>query len=179
MNIKKFNLQMFAEAVQGKQIVYLYRVLSTAATKAAFQIGFVTENSLTKSKDSESTVTKDGTIRTPGAMEVETSSTSIYKKGDTIIDELDEAFEKDELIEVWRVNLADPVSAEEGNTKFHGKYYQGYLTEFEETASSEEAVEHSLTFALNGSGVKGEITVTVEQQQAAYAFADTTPTTGA
>lgn len=174
--MKKFNLQLFAaEVVQGKQIVYLYRILKDAATEDGTQISFVTENTFTKSKDSETTITKDGSIRTPGAAEIEISSTSLFAKGDPIIDKLENAMDNDELIEIWKVNLAEPI--EGGENKFKGKYYQGYLTEFEETSSSEEAVEYSHTFGINGNGVAGEVTVTAAQQEMAnYVFADTQKT---
>lgn len=174
--MKKFNLQLFAaEVVQGKQIVYLYRILSEAATENATQISFVTENSFSKSKEAESTVTKDGTIRTPGASEIEISSTSLFAKGDPMIEKLETAMDNNEILEIWRVNLAEPVG--EGSNKFKAKYYQGYLNEFEETASAEEAVEYSHTFGINGDGVSGEATVTAEQQEmAAYVFADTQKT---
>lgn len=174
--MKKFDLQLFAaEVVQGKQIVYLYRILSEAATNDATQISFVTENTFTKSKDSETTITKDGAIRTPGEAEIEVSSTSLFAKGDTIIDKLEKAMDDNEILEIWRVNLAEP--AESGENKFKAKYYQGYLTEFEETSSSEEAVEYSHTFGINGNGVSGEATVTPAQQELAnYVFADTQKT---
>ena len=47
---KKFlySLQAFAEAVQGKRIVYLFRIASEASTTAGKRIPFVTEDSRTK-----------------------------------------------------------------------------------------------------------------------------------
>ena len=45
---RRFNLQLFAEAVQGKRIVYLYRIFSKASTTAATNIAFTTENENTK-----------------------------------------------------------------------------------------------------------------------------------
>ena len=57
-------LQTFAEAVSGRRLVYLYRILSEAATQNGTQIAFTTENERTKSKDADSTATKDGSIRT-------------------------------------------------------------------------------------------------------------------
>ena len=170
-----FNLQLFAEAVQGTQIVYLYRILEEAATSAAVALAFVTEDSLTMSKDSETTITKDGAIRTPGAAEVEKTATTLLAKGDTMYDKLKKAMLEDKIVEIWEANLAEPV--EGGENKFKGTYYQGYLTEFEKTASSEEAVEISTTFGINGAGVDGEVTVTTEQQEvAAYIFKDTQAT---
>ena len=64
--MKKLNLQLFAEAVQGSQLVYLYRILSKAATNDGVTLAFTTENERTASKENESTSTKDGSINTPG-----------------------------------------------------------------------------------------------------------------
>ncbi len=170
--MKKFDLQMFAEAVQGKRIVYLFRILSEAKAEAGAMLAFTTENSRTKSKDADSTITKDGAIRTPGAAEVEISATSILSKGDKMIGKLEDAMDRDELIEIWEANLDEPAS--EGPNKFAGRYFQGYLTEFEMTSSAEDFVECSLTFGVNGSGATGDVTVTVEQQEMAnYVFKDT------
>ena len=160
------------EAVQGKRVVYLYRILSDAATAAGVTLAFTTENSRTKSKDADSTATKDGAIRTPGTSEVEITATSILAKGDKLIDKLEDAMDNDKLIEIWEANLDEP--AEAGENKFAGMYFQGYLTEFEKTSSAEEFVECSLTFGINGAGVRGDVTVSVEQQEMAnYVFADT------
>ena len=168
--MKKMNLQLFAEAVSGKKIVYLYRVLGGTAAAAA--LAFTTENSRTKSRDADSTETKDGAIRTPGATEVEITATSILQKGDTLIDELEAAMDAGTLIEIWEANLEE---AGTGENKFKGAYYQGYLTEFEKTSNAEDFVECSLTFGINGTGASGDVTVTAAQQEiAAYVFADTT-----
>lgn len=173
--MEKFNLQMFAEAVQGKKVVYLYRLAEEAASESAVMLAFTTENSRTKSKDADSTITKDGSIRTPGAAEVEITATSILAKGDTMINKLEDAMDADKLIEIWEANLEEP--ADEGENKFVGMYFQGYLTEFEKTSSAEDFVECSLTFGVNGSGVRGNVTVSAEQQEvAAYVFADTSKT---
>ena len=81
-----YSLQAFAEAVQGKRIVYLFRIASEASTTAGKRIPFVTEDSQNKKcKDADSTATKDGSIRTPGTAEVEISTTLILSKGDEIV----------------------------------------------------------------------------------------------
>jgi hypothetical protein len=86
-----------------------------------------------------------------------------------------EAMKNDEIIEIWEANLAEPVG--EGNNKFKGTYYQGYITEFEKTSSAEDFVEVSSTFAINGTGVDGDVTVSAEKQEVAkYVFADTQKT---
>ena len=171
----KFNLQLFAEAVQGKQIIYLFRPLSKAAEKDAVAMAFTTENERTKSVDFEATATKDGSVLTPGEMEHEVTATAILAAGDTMAEELEDACDNRELMEIWEANLAEPVG--EGSNKFKGRYMQGYLNEFSLAAAAEDHAEYSTTFAINGAGAKGEVTVTKEQQAvAAYAFKDTTKT---
>ena len=169
--MNKMNLQLFAAAVSGKKIVYLYRVLG--GKNAAAALAFTTENSRTKSRDADSTETKDGAIRTPGATEVEISATSILQQGDTLIGELEAAMDAGTLIEIWEANL-DEADGTNSN-KFKGAYYQGYLTEFEKTSNAEDFVECSLTFGINGTGKTGSVTVTAAQQEiASYVFTDAT-----
>ena len=173
--MKMFNLQLFAEAVSGKKVIYLYRIHDEAATENAVMLAFTTENTRTKSKDADSTITKDGSIRTPGAAEVEIEATSILAKGDTMIEKLEDAMDNDQLVEIWEANLEE--HAAEGENKFKGMYFQGYLTEFEKVSSAEEFVECTLTFGINGSGVRGDVTVSAEQQEMAnYVFCDTQKT---
>lgn len=173
----KLNLQHFAEAVQGKRLVYLYRVYSAGGTKTGANLAFTTENSKSISKDADSTSTKDGSIRTPGTAEVEISATAIMAKGDTLINELKTAMMSDSLIEIWEANLDEPASG--GDNKFKGTYFQGYLTSLEVSSPSDGFVEVSLTFGINGDGADGDVTVTTEQQEAAaYVFADTTVRSG-
>ena len=167
----KTGLQLFSEAVSGKKIVYLYQLAKNSSKEAGKNLAFTTENGRTKSKDADSTATKDGSIRTPGTTEVEITATSILSKGDKTVQELEDAMDSDELIEIWEANLADP--AEPGQNKFKGMYFQGYLTEFEITSAAEDNVEVSLTFGINGSGKRGDVTVTTQQQEIAnYVFKD-------
>lgn len=170
------NLQLFAEAVQGKRIIYLYRVMKAATTTSGAALAFTTENGRTKSKDADSTATKDGSIRTPGVAEVEITAASILAKGDTMIEALEKALDNDEVIEVWEVNLDEEGKTDDAG-KYKSKYFQGYLTEFEITSNAEDMVEVSLTFGINGSGADGYATVSAEQQEIAnYVFSDTQKT---
>ena len=167
-----------AEAVQGKQIVYLYRILSEQATADGTRLAFVTEDDVTRSKDADGTTTKDGIIRTPSAMEVEKTCTSILTKGDTMIGKLKQAMNDDALIEIWEANLAEPVTGAEN--QFKGTYFQGYLTSLDQSASAEDMVQLDMTFGINGSGKDGNVTVPTDQQEdAGYNFVDTPAVTGA
>ena len=164
------------EAVQGSKIIYLYRLLEEQTTEDAFKVGFVTEDSISYSKDADTTVTKDGAIRTPSAAEIEKPMTCILAKGDTDIKKLKNAMLADKVIELWEANLDEPVTGEED--KFYGTYFQGYITSFEKTSNAEDMVEIQLTIGVNGTGEDGEVTVTDDQQEdASYVFTDT-PATG-
>ena len=172
--MNKLNLQLFAEKpVEGKKIVYLFRPLSKEATVTGKTLAFTTENSRSKSKDSDSVATKDGVIRTSGAIEEEISATALIKKKDTLLADLEDTMDNDEVVEVWETNLDEPASDHGGN-KFKGRYFQAYLNELEVSSNSEDYAEVSLTFAVIGTGKKGDVTVTPEEQAVAdYVFKDT------
>lgn len=165
-----------AEAVQGSKIIYLYRLLEEQATEDAFRLAFVTEDSISYEKDADSTITKDGAIRTPSAAEIEKPVTCILAKGDTDVKKLKEAMLTDKLVELWEANLDEPVEGKEN--KFYGTYFQGYITSYEKTSNAEDMVEIAMTVGVNGTGKDGEVTVPADQQEdASYVFVDT-PATG-
>lgn len=161
-----------SNAVQGSKIVYLYRLLEEQSTADAFRLAYVTEDSISYSKDADSTVTKDGTIRTPSAVEIEKPMTCILSKGDTDIDKLKNAMLNDKVIELWEANLDEPVP--NMTNKFKGTYFQGYITSYEKTSNAEDMVEVQMTIGVNGKGADGNVTVTASQQDdASYTFTDT------
>lgn len=160
------------EAVQGSKIIYLYRLLEEQQTEDAFRLAFVTEDSISYSKDADSTVTKDGTIRTPSAVEIEKPMTCILSQGDTVIDKLKNAMLNDKVVELWEANLAEPVTGQ--TNKFKGTYFQGYITSYEKTSNAEDMVEIQMTIGVNGKGADGNVTVSASQQDdASYVFTDT------
>lgn len=175
----KFNLQLFAEAttkkaVDGKKIIYLFRILSKASETDAVAMAFTTENERSKSNESETIATKDGGIAL-AQIETEISTTAILAVGDTMAEELEDAMDNAEKIEIWEANLAEPVGT--GSNKFKGRYFQGYINEFTLSTSAEDHAEYECTFKVDGAGVKGDVTVSAEQQAAAeYVFADTNKT---
>lgn len=164
-------------AIQGKRIIYLYRILKDAATDDAKALAFTTENERTKSRDADTTETKDGPIRTPGALETEITTTAIFSsESDEMITKLEKAVDDSEKVEIWEVNLDKPGTSDNVG-KFAAKYFQGYVTEFGSTSSAEDHAEASLTFGIEGTGEDGYATVSDEQQEiASYVFADTEKT---
>ena len=164
-------------AIRGSRIIYLYRILKDAATDNATALAFTTENGRTKSRDADTTETKDGPIRTPGALESEITTTAIFSnESDAMINKLETALNDSDKVEVWEVNLDKPGETEDEG-KYAAKYFQGYVTEFGLTSSAEDHAEASLTFGLEGTGADGYATVSDEQQELAnYVFADTEKT---
>ena len=180
--INKIDLQLFAdespETISGKKLVYLFRVAEDSKTENAGALAFVTENERTTSKDADSTQTKDGNVRTPGAAEIEITSTSLLPKGDKMIDKLESAMLNDKLVECWEVNLAEPGSSTNSG-KYKSKYYQGYITELGISSNAEDNVEVSITYGDNGQGADGYATLTDEQKEiASYVYKDVTRENG-
>ena len=165
--------------IKGNRIIYLYRILKDAATDDATAVAFTTENSKSKSRDSDTVTTKDGTIRFPGEVETEISTTALFaSENDAMIDKLEKALDDGDKVEIWEVNMDKPGTSDNAS-KFAAKYFQGYVTSFELSSNSEDHAEASLDFGIEGKGVDGYATVTDEQRElAAYVFKDT-PKTGA
>ena len=157
-------------AKQGKDIILLYRVLSKASTEAAWKLAFQTEHSNEKTRDYNTTATKDGTIGSLAAVEYSLSATSIAANGDPHLDEMDKAFDDGEIIEVWEIDKAEKGS----DGKYKAKYLRAYLTSFSYEPNSEDALELSLEFGVFGKPQKGYATLTTEQANVIqYVFKDT------
>jgi len=163
-----------AGALQGKDVFWLYRLAEEESTTAAWGLAYTTENGYSKSKDSDSTATKDGAVVTPGAMEVTGSATTLYKIGDPNIDKMESALDNGSRMQFWRINTKEKGTDTDAD-KYKAKYFEGYLTSFEETDNAEDNVEYSLEFSLEGKGENGFATFDPENAQAnAYKFKDTT-----
>lgn len=157
-------------AKQGKDIILLYRLLSNATKEAAWKLAFQTEHSNEKTRDYNTTATKDGTIGSLAAIEYSLSATSIAANGDPHLDEMDKAFDDGEIIEVWEIDKAEKRS----DGKYKAKYLRAYLTSFSYEPNSEDALELSLEFGVFGKPQNGNATLTTEQANVVqYVFKDT------
>lgn len=157
-------------AKQGKDIILLYRLLSNATKEAAWKLAFQTEHSNEKTRDYNTTATKDGTIGSLAAIEYSLSATSIAANGDPHLDEMDKAFDDGEIIEVWEIDKAEKGS----DGKYKAKYLRAYLTSFSYEPNSEDALELSLEFGVFGKPQNGNATLTTEQANVVqYVFKDT------
>lgn len=157
-------------AKQGKDIILLYRLLSKATEEAAWKLAFQTEHSNEKTRDYNTTATKDGPVGALAEVEYSLSAASIAANGDPHLDEMDKAFDDGEIIEVWEIDKAEKVS----DGKYKAKYLRAYLTSFSYEPNSEDALELSLEFGVFGKPQKGQATLTAEQADVVqYVFKDT------
>lgn len=162
-----------AEAKQGKDKILLYRLLSKKELEAAWKLAFQTEHENSKSRSADSTATKDGPILTLADIEYTLTATSIAAKGDEHIEEMDQAFDDGEIVEVWEIDKAEKGTGENAD-KYKAKYSRAYLTSFGESANAEDSVELSLEFGVFGRQQKGYATLTDEQAEVVqYVFTDT------
>ena len=157
-------------AKQGKDIILLYRVLSKASKEAAWKLAFQTEHSNEKTRDYNTTATKDGIIGSLAAIEYSLSATSIAANGDPHLGEMDDAMDNGDIIEVWEIDKAEKGS----DGKYKAKYLRAYLTSFSYEPNSEDALELSMEFGVFGKPQKGNATLTEEQANVVqYVFKDT------
>lgn len=170
-----------AEVVQGMDRILKFRRKSKQSTAAAARMLFQTQHEKSSSIDSESTVTKDGTINSLSDEVVGFSLTCLMAQKDEARNDIEAAYHSKELIELWDIDVTAPIP--QGDTdagKYPCTYYQGYITEWSESCPTDSAVEISISIAINGAGVRGNVPVDDAEIEAVrqYAFA-TTEATGA
>ena len=159
------------ETAKGIDRILLFRVLKSDGTKAASKLAFQTEHEISKTRDINSVATKDGIRQSLGELETEISVTSILARDDVFAVEIEKALDDGEVIEIWDIDRGG-----EGTLgKYPATYYQAYLTDFSQNPNAEDDIELSMSFNVNGKGVKGEATLTEDQAAVVqYAFKDTT-----
>ncbi|MGC6767241.1 phage major tail protein, TP901-1 family [Enterococcus sp. LJL51] len=160
-------------ALSGIDVVWRFRLAEDEGNEDAWGLAYSTENGYSKSKESESTVTKDGSVVTPGATETTVTATTLYKIGSDQIDKLEAAMDDNKRVQIWRINTKE-VGTDSNSDKFKAKYFEGYFTSFEETDTAEDKVEYSLEWAVEGTGKNGFASLTLDTSEGGdYAFKDT------
>uniref|UniRef100_UPI0022E89729 phage major tail protein, TP901-1 family n=1 Tax=Enterococcus faecalis TaxID=1351 RepID=UPI0022E89729 len=98
------------------------------------------------------------------SLEIDFSATSILSVGDPYVDQLEEALDNDDIIEIWEINKAEKGTGDNAD-KYKATYYQGYVTSFGKSPNAEDT----------GKGAKGFATLTADQEEVVqYVFKDTT-----
>lgn len=168
-------------AVQGVNKIMLLRPLSQQENEAAKKMAFQTSHSVESSRSADSTATKDGYITSLGDESVGISLETIMAQTDNARVLFKAAYRAGEIVEFWDINKTEAAPSgttdDDGNDVsglFPATYYQGYLTDWGEDSSAEDAVTISISAQMNGSGVEGYATLTEEQKVVVqYKFVDT------
>lgn len=165
-------------ALRGVNMIMLMRPLSLQSKEDAGRLAFQTTHDVSSSRAADTTQTKDGNIVSLGAEEVSISLSSIMAQKDETREKLKAAYSNPdgEIVEFWKIDKTVPMPTGDTNAgKFPATYYQGYITEWSESAPADGAIEMSLTAEINGSGVEGFATLTEDQKIVVqYKFVDTT-----
>ena len=171
--MKKIDLQLFTAptVIEGKKIIYLYRLRKDAATKGGLNLAYTTENTSNFSRDSDNTETKDGPVGTPGSLETTVSATAVFSKGGDGMTptEVRNALIAGEDFEIWEINTADA-----GTTtgKYNGLYMRAKCTSFELSSPAEDNAEADIEWKVYGTPQAGEVTYSDSSSSAAYTFRD-------
>lgn len=158
------------ETIQGISQFLLYRILgdNNEATKIAQQ----TSHSVSSSRDVNPTATKDGTKRTLGVIEQEIEATVLLSTA-TDVDKLKEAHEQGKKVELWDITSVVKNTA----GKYAATYYQGLISEISSEAPTDDGIEVSITFAIEGVGKRGYTALSAAQEAVLdYAFIEATET---
>lgn len=167
---KKNNVQ----ALKGVKQILMFRLLEEKDKKDAQKLLFQIEHNSELSADSDSDITKDGTLNGEGVIEEEISITSIVALGDDTVELLEKAMRERKDLEIWEINTQDPVGDAKDH-KFSGRYMQGKLTEFNKSNNAEDYVELEMAYKVDLVPQKGICTLTAEQSEAVqYPFRDIT-----
>ena len=82
---------------------------------------------------------------------------------------LQKALRENKVLEQWEVDITKATA-----NKYPATYRQGLLSELEKSANTEDLVELSGTFVVNGLAQTGEVELTAEQAEVVqYVFRDT------
>lgn len=140
-------------------------------SNAAKNLMYQTDLELSKEADSDSTITKSGSIAQPGGIEVTLSATVIAAVGDKTLKMLEDAFDHQKSVEFW---LIDSQNKKTDEDKYWTYYMQGFINTFTMSANAEDLVEVEIEVTVDQLPQQDWGTLSAEQKQLAqYQFVDT------
>lgn len=157
-----------AEVIEGKKVILLFRLVKERATKTATQLAYEISNTLNRERNTEEQETKTGMIKSVGASN-ESIEFEFLQSSAVVNDMLNYAYENNEEVEFWRVNLDD----KDASGKFDAYTGTGLLASY--PLAAEVASNATISTTLNIQGVVGRIraTITNDQEATAQKYFDT------
>ena len=167
---------MAFEVMDGKDLLTFFRLLKNQKTDDASRIRFMTEQTLSMEKETDSQATVDGIVSSvaDGENTIEFSALA-YRDTDAhtiaMWKKLRNWYLDNETVEVWNVDIKSG-KVNGAKTEYLVDYFQGKFTSFELKGAADGKVELSYSFTIDGKGHFDQKDTLTEEQQAAVAAAN-------
>lgn len=167
---------MTFEVMDGKDLLTFFRLLKNKNKDDASRIRFMTEQTLSMEKETDSQATVDGIVSSvaDGENTIEFSALAYRDTDATTIEmwkKLRDWYLANETVEVWNVDIKSG-KVNGGQTQYLVDYFQGKFTSFELKAAADGKVELSYSFTIDGKGLFDQKDTLTPTQQAAVAAAN-------
>ena len=170
---------MAFEVMDGKDLLTFFRLLKDKKTADASHIRFMTEQTLSMEKETDSQTTVDGIVSSvaDGENTIEFSSLAYRDTDAETIEmwkELRNWYLNNETVEVWNVDIKSGKKKNDGTqkTEYLVDYFQGKFTSFELKAAADGKVELSYSYTIDGKGHFDKKDSLTPEQEAAVAAAN-------
>ena len=168
---------MAFEVMDGKDLLTFFRLLKDKKTADASRIRFMTEQTLSMEKETDSQTTVDGIVSSvaDGENTIEFSSLAYRDTDAETIEmwkELRNWYLNNETVEVWNVDIKSGKKNGSEKTEYLVDYFQGKFTSFELKASADGKVELSYSYTIDGKGLFDKKDTLTTEQEAAVAAAN-------
>ena len=168
---------MAFEVMDGKDLLTFFRLLKDKKTADASRIRFMTEQTLSMEKETDSQTTVDGIVSSvaDGENTIEFSSLAYRDTDAETIEmwkELRNWYLNNETVEVWNVDIKSGKKNVSEKTEYLVDYFQGKFTSFELKAAADGKVELSYSYTIDGKGHFDKKDTLTPEQEAAVAAAN-------
>ena len=169
---------MAFEVMDGKDLLTFFRLLKNKKTADASRIRFMTEQTLSMEKETDSQTTVDGIVSSvaDGENTIEFSSLAYRDTDAETIEmwkELRNWYLNNETVEIWNVDIkSGKKNSGSGKTEYLVDYFQGKFTSFELKAAADGKVELSYSYTIDGKGHFDKKDSLTPEQEAAVAAAN-------
>lgn len=168
---------MAFEVMDGKDLLTFFRLLKDKKTADASRIRFMTEQTLSMEKETDSQATVDGIVSSvaDGENTIEFSSLAYRDTDAETIEmwkELRNWYLNNETVEVWNVDIKSGKKNDSQKTEYLVDYFQGKFTSFEMKSSADGKVELSYSYTIDGKGHFDKKDTLTPAQEAAVAAAN-------
>lgn len=152
----------------GGKVVIAARLLTDAGKSAGQKFAYETTHEYHKTRDSNDTATKDGTIYSYGDVTTELT-VEMISSDFALKDMMESAIDNNSIVEFWRI-FTDRKGTADGS--YVMEYMRGRINDYDENADADDFVTLSLDVNIDGKPQKGEGAFTPTDNDKGYEFRD-------